>query len=114
MTSTTAAIGSVGDQTACALATRVAEQILDVLTARTPLSRIRSLVSMQVAGLLSAMVNNAKVDPDSRLQSVHACLTTSSKVEVCAVLAGRQRTRSLTMRLEQRGGEWTCTLLTVL
>ena len=110
-----ASAGASGDHTACALATRAAEQILDVLAARAPVHVIRDCVSAPVAGLLAGMLRRKPAaGPELRLRSVHACLTTASKVEACAVIAQPSRVRSLTIRLEKRNNQWKCTLLKFL
>jgi hypothetical protein len=107
--------GGVGDRTACALATGVAEQIVAVLAGRRTLDQIRVRVSGPVAGLITTTRGrNPLGGPSYRLRSVHACVTTPSKVEACAVIGTANRVRSLVLRLEQENTTWSCTMLALL
>lgn len=105
---------SYGEQSSVALASRVALQVLEVLTSRISLDRIRHALSIPVAGVLARMISSRTLSRDIRLRSVHACLTNSARIEACAVIAGAARTRSLLMRIDRTNGASKCTLLTVL
>jgi hypothetical protein len=106
---------TLGERTACALAMRATEQILDVFAGRRSLHQIRDRVSGPVAGLISTTLGwNPREVPDYRLRSVHACLTTPCKVEACAVVGTASRARALVMRLEQEDTQWSCTMLSMV
>lgn len=103
----------IGERTACALATRMTEHILDVLGGRRRLDQLRDRLSGPVAGLLSSVLNTTR-RAEYRLRSVHACMTSRSRVEACAVVAVAGRIRAFVLRLEQEDTRWCCTLLSVL
>ncbi len=116
----TAPAVNLGDRSARALASRIANQILDVFAGRRPLNQIRDRLSGPVASLVATKLSrkpsrNAEDQLGNyRLGSVHACLTTPNKVEACAVVGTGNRTRAIVMRLEQKDTRWSCTMFSVL
>jgi hypothetical protein len=103
------------ERTAHALAERWAVQILDVVARRRPLHQVRDRLSVPAAGLLAALVRRSgPAQPDYRLRSTHACLTSPDIVEACAVLAAGDRVRSLTLRMERANMVWWCTMFALL
>lgn len=105
----------VCERTACALATRITQQIVEVLIGRRSLNQIRDRLSIPVANLLATGMGwTTSTRTQYRLHSVHACLTTRSRVEACAVVGNANRARAFVLRLERRNMEWACTMLSVL
>ncbi len=110
-----ASTAMLSERSSCAIATRTIREILDVLAGQRPLQHIRDRLSGPVAGLLSTRHARSPSEiPDYRLRSVHACLTTPSKVEACAVIGTTSRSRALVLRLEQRDTTWVCSMLSLL
>lgn len=105
---------SLGERTSCALATRMAKQIVDILVNRRALPTIRSEVTVSVARVLATTHDFTREGPGFRMRSVHASLTTTRTVEACAVVGTAHRARALVLRLEQAESRWLCTLLAVL
>ena len=106
-----------GERTACALATRTVEHIVEVLVGRRSLHQIRDRLSGPVAGLLGTSLGGKpgrRWFGDYRLGSVHACQTTPRKVEACAVIDTSSRARALVLRLEQEDTTWSCTMLSLV
>lgn len=105
----------IEERTANALAARTVEHILEVLIGRRPLHQLRHRLSGPVAGLLATGLHRGSTRrPDYRLRSVHACQTTASKVEACAVVDTTERSRAFVFRLERKNTAWSCTMLSVL
>ena len=116
----TAPAVNLGDRSACALASRIASQILDVFAGRRPLNQIRGRLSGPVVRLIATRLRRRPTRDageqlgNYRLGSVHACLTTPNKVEACAVIGAAGQARAVVMRLEQRDTTWSCTMFSVL
>lgn len=106
--------GGPGESTAHALATRMAQAILEVFTGRRAATSIRHQVSGAVALLLASTPTWKAEGPSYRLRSVHTCLPTARKVEACAVVETPKRARALALRLERADLHWLCTLLAEL
>jgi hypothetical protein len=103
------------ERTAHALAAGTIERILAVITGRRSLNQIGLRVTGPVAGLINALRGRNPLGGSSyRVRSVHACLTTSHRVEACAVIATASRTRALVMRMDQAETAWSCTMLAVV
>lgn len=105
---------NLGERSSCALAARMAKQIVDILANRRALPTIRGQVTVSVARVLATTHDFTREGPDFRMRSVHASLTTTRTVEACAVVGTAHRARALVLRLEQAESRWLCTLLAVL
>lgn len=103
-----------GDHSSTALATHMSRRILEVLAGRQALGTLRSHLSGPVALALAGGLCKKAGGPDYRLRSVHACLTTTSTVEACALIETANRVRALVLRFERRDSRWLCTLLAPL
>lgn len=104
-----------GDRTACALAAGMVERILPALAGRRTLDQTGARVSAPVAGLINAARrSNPLGGPNYRVRSVHACMTSSCKVEACAVVSAASRMRALVLRMEQKDTVWSCTMLAII
>ncbi|GAB3558612.1 hypothetical protein J2S53_004173 [Actinopolyspora lacussalsi] len=100
---------------ASALAHGAARSMVEVLTGRRPLHQIRRWLSRPVAGLLTTLTRReTPLDFRTRMNSVHACPTNSSTVEVCVIIHEPNRHRAMTLRLERLDAGWWCTLLSLL
>ncbi|WP_144312036.1 Rv3235 family protein [Actinopolyspora erythraea] len=100
---------------ASALAHGAARSVVEVLSGRRPLHQIRRWLSRPVAGLLTSLTRSgAPLDFRTRMNSVHACPTNSSTVEVCVVIGEPQRHRAMALRLERLDSGWSCTLLSLV
>lgn len=102
---------SVGDRSSTALATRIAELVVEVLNGRRSVHTLRDHLDGPVFTWLATQRPPRAHQSNYRLRSVHACLTDNRTVEACWVLGTPYRVRALVSRVRRDQHEWRCTLL---